>query len=331
LDQLEQATHAIQANLTETPDISTAMFHLFRGGVRLHRGDFAGAEQDTQRAVEIAHQFGAVTLVMGSMTTAYIILAVIRSDWATMDSWTINGADESKHGQIARNWRLHFLQFQARARWHAGNIDGLRQTYELAMTPSPFDTPPAAASYRSIVRGIMRLAERQYAQAEQAFRDAVREEDGFKITRAVASGRVLLAYTLLTRGRSDEAMEVFTPYFAESEQWNLAGRVMHHNPYIQPLLRCAHERNIQRPFAEKILEMLGAPLNAMEAAGGEALSEREMEVLRVMAEGLGNKEIGARLFVSEATVKTHVQRILRKLDAATRTQAVTRARELMLI
>jgi DNA-binding NarL/FixJ family response regulator len=50
-----------------------------------------------------------------------------------------------------------------------------------------------------------------------------------------------------------------------------------------------------------------------------------------MEEGLGNKEIAARLFVSEATVKTHVQRILRKLDVATRTQAVTRARELMLI
>jgi DNA-binding NarL/FixJ family response regulator len=37
------------------------------------------------------------------------------------------------------------------------------------------------------------------------------------------------------------------------------------------------------------------------------------------------------LFVSEATVKTHVQRILRKLDAGSRAQAVTRARELMLI
>ncbi len=50
-----------------------------------------------------------------------------------------------------------------------------------------------------------------------------------------------------------------------------------------------------------------------------------------MAESLGNREIGERLFVSEATVKTHVQRILRKLDAASRTQAVAKARELMLI
>jgi DNA-binding NarL/FixJ family response regulator len=72
-------------------------------------------------------------------------------------------------------------------------------------------------------------------------------------------------------------------------------------------------------------------LNAVKASAGEALSERELEVLRVMAEGLGNREIAARLFVSEATVKTHVQHIMRKLDATSRTHAVVRARELMLL
>jgi FixJ family two-component response regulator len=44
---------------------------------------------------------------------------------------------------------------------------------------------------------------------------------------------------------------------------------------------------------------------------------------------LANRDIAQRLFVSEATVKTHVQRIMRKLDGKTRTPAVARARELM--
>jgi two-component system, NarL family, response regulator len=56
-----------------------------------------------------------------------------------------------------------------------------------------------------------------------------------------------------------------------------------------------------------------------------ALTTRELEVLTLMAEGKGNKEIADALFVSEATAKTHVNAILRKMDAEGRTEAVTTA------
>jgi two-component system nitrate/nitrite response regulator NarL len=52
------------------------------------------------------------------------------------------------------------------------------------------------------------------------------------------------------------------------------------------------------------------------------LSPREQEVLELLAEGLSNKEIGARLFVSANTVRFHVRAILEKLGAASRTEAV---------
>jgi two-component system, NarL family, response regulator YdfI len=54
----------------------------------------------------------------------------------------------------------------------------------------------------------------------------------------------------------------------------------------------------------------------------EPLTPREIEVLRAMAEGLGNKEIAARLGISENTVKFHVGSVLGKLGAESRTQAV---------
>ena len=55
------------------------------------------------------------------------------------------------------------------------------------------------------------------------------------------------------------------------------------------------------------------------------LSAREQEVLELMADGIGNRDIAGRLFVSEKTVKNHVTSIFRKLDVSDRTQAVVQA------
>ncbi len=61
------------------------------------------------------------------------------------------------------------------------------------------------------------------------------------------------------------------------------------------------------------------------------ISNRELEVLNVMAKGLSNSEIADQLFVSESTIKTHVSNLLSKLDAKRRTEAIKKAKEYGLI
>jgi DNA-binding NarL/FixJ family response regulator len=56
-----------------------------------------------------------------------------------------------------------------------------------------------------------------------------------------------------------------------------------------------------------------------------ALTQREREALRLLADGLSNEEIGKRLFISSETVRTHIRKAMSKLDADTRTQAVAKA------
>jgi DNA-binding NarL/FixJ family response regulator len=61
------------------------------------------------------------------------------------------------------------------------------------------------------------------------------------------------------------------------------------------------------------------------------LSKREIEVLECLAQGMTTSQISADLFISENTVKTHVRRILEKLDAGNRTEAVSKATQMGLI
>ena len=63
----------------------------------------------------------------------------------------------------------------------------------------------------------------------------------------------------------------------------------------------------------------------------ETLTDRELEVLRLMAEGLKYKEIAAELFISLNTVRFHVKAIYGKLNVNRRTQAIQRARQLRIL
>ena len=80
---------------------------------------------------------------------------------------------------------------------------------------------------------------------------------------------------------------------------------------------------LEPAVAGKVLDRL-AELSRQNKAP-ETLSEREVEVLELMAKGTSNKAIASGLFISESTVKTHVQSIFQKLVVNDRTEAVTEA------
>jgi DNA-binding NarL/FixJ family response regulator len=94
----------------------------------------------------------------------------------------------------------------------------------------------------------------------------------------------------------------------------------------EALLAPAVTRRLLDRFAERL-----PPSDETRDAALRDLTERELEVLRLMARGLANREIAERLVLAEPTVKTHVSHVLDKLDLRDRAQAVVLAYEAGLV
>jgi two-component system, NarL family, response regulator LiaR len=95
-------------------------------------------------------------------------------------------------------------------------------------------------------------------------------------------------------------------------------------------IRSVYRGNLFIP-RELAKELMQVPAPSLVPAGSEAYTERELEVLRLLAQGRTNREIGEALFISPTTVRAHVSNILLKLNVANRTQAAMVARERQLL
>jgi DNA-binding NarL/FixJ family response regulator len=94
------------------------------------------------------------------------------------------------------------------------------------------------------------------------------------------------------------------------------------------------ESILQPSIAAKVIAEFSRLANQTPVPGGtlvEPLSEREIEVMHLVATGASNREIAASLVIAEGTVKNHLTNILRKLEVADRAQAVLKARQLGII
>ncbi|HSG18945.1 MAG TPA: LuxR C-terminal-related transcriptional regulator, partial [Anaerolineae bacterium] len=97
------------------------------------------------------------------------------------------------------------------------------------------------------------------------------------------------------------------------------------------MLRRATAAGMFPEYTGLLLKAFGTPTSVDSLLLPETLSARELEVLRLIAAGLANREIAEELVVSLGTIKTHINHIYQKLDVRSRTQAVARARELDLV
>jgi LuxR family maltose regulon positive regulatory protein len=142
------------------------------------------------------------------------------------------------------------------------------------------------------------------------------------------------------RGDPDEALITLEQALTLAEQGGFIRIFVDEGPPMARLLYEALTRGIAPQYARRLLAAFPAAKRAQagppkthvpQSALIEPLSGRELEVLRLIAAGLTNREIAARLFISLNTVKAHTRNIYGKLSVHSRTQAVARSQQLGLL
>jgi DNA-binding NarL/FixJ family response regulator len=153
------------------------------------------------------------------------------------------------------------------------------------------------------------------------------ELDGLEATRRIIAADPAARILILTTFDLDE-------YVYEALRAGASGFVLKDDPPEQLLAAirtvAAGDALLSPAITRRVIEQFTRVARPAPPPALEELTERELDVLRLVARGLSNAEIGRELFIGETTVKTHVTHILQKLGLRDRVQAVVLVHELRL-
>jgi len=162
------------------------------------------------------------------------------------------------------------------------------------------------------------------------------------LPRAAAAGRnarvieleTLQALALQAKGEIDAALERLGTALALARPEGYIRSFLDEGEGLTRLLYLAKGRGVEGAYAGELLQVARGGHGAQAPVAqllAQPLTTRELEVLRLIDRGCSNQEIAADLYISRATVKRHISNIYTKLDAGSRTQALSRSRELGLL
>ncbi|MDD1977681.1 LuxR C-terminal-related transcriptional regulator [Pseudomonas tussilaginis] len=217
---------------------------------------------------------------------------------------------------------------------HSAELNGDWDRPDFIRFANEVDTP-------SIARQRLRIAQGEGALAAKSLRQAIEQARHWQHVRRELKLHILLAMALDSQQQSQEAFQAlndalrlashegFLGTFIEEGE-RLAGLVQRWAVVGKP--RCK-ELGIEPGFVDDLLQHLGrhADVNPGEQddnGAQQVLTGREYQILQLLAVGLKNRDIAEKVFLSEFTVKSHLQKIYAKLDTNGRTEtlAIARAR-----
>jgi len=319
---LERERHA-----TSEPGGTLSALLVGKAEILFHRNRLAEARSALDQAIPLIQRRGDAKMLMNAYIALSMIYQAEGNDDAALEKVRRSGevfpvVYRGAHGARLAMAQGRHVEAGRWARFSGYSLDD-------AADPSrgEFEQQVYARIMATIEPGpaAIGLVERLCAEAEAAGRHGQVIE--LLIMHALATARV---------GNDDRARASLARALQLARPEGYLRVFLDEGPEMRGLLRdLVRDRSAlddtARAFALELIGTSGPEEAAAPSALDEPLTSRQLEILRLMAAGLSNRDIAGHLYIAEGTVKAHVHQIFGKLMARSRTEAVANARELHLL
>ncbi len=333
-----------------SPDVilssaSPALSLVYQGLGNIHRewNNLETAERYLTRGIELAQRWGNGEVLIDT----YVILARVKhaqGELLSAEKAMRQAERIVQSGRVSPLTGRHVQAFRSRLQVAQGNLEAV---VAWATSKAWYAILPDDAQAAFFLRWIEESPRIQWLLAQGQFDVAldqlvhlieqaqVGEWDGILIEFLA-----LQALALDGKGEIDQALLPLNQALALGEPEGYVRTFVDLGAGMADLLRRATARGVGGDYARQLLDAIEAEQPHVPAAPSpptptealiEPLTDREHEVLRLIAAGLTNQQIADELFIAHSTVKTHINNMYGKLSVSRRTQAVARAREIGLL
>jgi LuxR family maltose regulon positive regulatory protein len=311
----------------------TGTSHVLLAEINLEWNDLKAASEYMARGLELLQQGGlGYSLIHSYCAEVRLALALGKIKRAVE---ALSSADEAARSFPLTHMLIHNLAYQVMAALRLGHVEAAYRWATGGMSDLPHNLPTYLHEIQQSSLARVYLAQNNLERVIETV-DALRPgaESSCRVAHIIDI-YLLKALALQKLGRLDAAVESLESSLSAAAPEGYIWTFVEQGAPAARLLAEAAARGVMPAYTGRIL-------SAFDAAEGvhpqrptqslvEPLSPRELAVLRLIAEGLSNREIGDRLHLALDTVKGHNYRIYGKLGVHSRTKAVARARELNLL
>jgi LuxR family maltose regulon positive regulatory protein len=305
--------------------------HFALGLVYYDLNELPRAREHLLQGPKLSRQLGPTTGAMqATFTLAWIeqLAGATETALATLDTARRTAAQL----HLARADAL-VAAYEADFQLRLGNVEAAARWAEAASL-SPADPPAFLREAEYFTYARLLLVKNRLAEAQTLLANLEGYARSGGLVRSLITVCIFQALVQLALGQREQALTPLEEAVRLAAPEGYRRAFLDEGPVVLALLPAV--RRVSPEFVDNLLGSTPAEASREKLVSRkqpliEPLSERELEVLGLLAEGLSNQEIANRLFVSVGTVKTHVHHICSKLGVGSRTQAAARARELGLL